>query len=238
MCGSMWADQPTFVLTGDQDWAPPWALQRWLEAGRGVPMHLFVTNPDDVVAAPPPNLTLGIHPNFLPGSTHGDDPAAVIAHCLALVPGAWTFRSHAFAEATPWLDALVEAGLRADSNLCTDLQPGLTPLRHACGLVRLPVFLEDDVVLRSGRVPSVDELELFTPGLKILNFHPALVAINARSLEDYAGARGALYGGEPWVGHEGRGIADLLGELLEAVEARGHRFMSFETLAERALEAG
>ena len=60
-----------FALTGDQDWTPDWALEATLDlaAAHGVPFHLFVTNHSPLLSHP--SVTLGIHPNFLEGSTHG-----------------------------------------------------------------------------------------------------------------------------------------------------------------------
>jgi hypothetical protein len=240
----MWeelATEPVFVVTADQDWAPPWTLERQLEIveAAGVPLHLFVTSEDPALREPRDGLTLGLHPNFLPGSTHGADPDAVIDHCMALVPGATTARTHAFAESTYWLGGLARRGIRADSNTGVMLQPGLVPLIHMSGLLRFPVFLEDDVLLRwAGMVPTVDALaqHLFTPGLKILDFHPALVGINARTPADYALARPELFGGAgpSAYAHGQHGIADLLRDLLEEIRRRQHRVMAFPALVERA----
>lgn len=244
MTSPTWAElasEPTFVLTGDQDWAPDWTLELMISlAGEhDVPLHLFVTNEAAPLRAP--GVSLGIHPNFLPGSSHGSDPAAVIEHCQDLVPGATTARTHAFTESTHWLAELARAGVTVDSNLCVLLQPDLVPLLHVTGLLRLPVFLEDDVVLRwSPHVPAITDIEpwLFKPGLKILNFHPALVGINAHSAEHYESARTDLFGGSAAgrFDHAERGICDLLGELIEAVHQRGLRFVSFPAVAQRALE--
>lgn len=246
----MWeelAAEPIFVLTGDQDWAPPWALQRELEVARAAdaPLHIFVTNGDPLVSAPPDGLSLGIHPNFLRGSSHGVEPSAVVEHCLALVPQATTARSHAFAESTPWLAELARRGIRADSNGCTMLQSGIVPVPHASGLLRFPVFLEDDVLLRwAGRVPSVEELlpYLTEPGLKILNFHPVLVALNARTPQDYldfkqrsrCGAAGEDPASHPRL--HGRGVADLLDELLAYVRRERRPLLALPELVRRGEE--
>jgi hypothetical protein len=235
----MWDElerEPVFVLTGDQDWAPSWALERQLTvaAEGGAPLHLFVTNDDPLVRDPLNGLTLGLHPNFLPGSSHGTDPVQVVEHCLRLVPGATTVRCHAFAESTYWLRELVARGIRADSNMAVMLQPGLVPLLHVTGLLRFPVFLEDDVLLR--RLPTLDDLRprLFTPGLKVLNFHPSHVAINARSPGDYAEARTALFErGDPVPPHPGHGVAALLRAVLEEVGRRGATVLSFPELVAR-----
>lgn len=235
--------EPVFVLTGDQDWAPDWALQAMLDEtiGAGVPLHLFVTNRSPVLdTANDPALTRGIHPNFLPGSSHGGTPEAVIAHCLELVDRPTTVRCHSFFENTPVLGKLFANGLRADSNLGLFGQGGLVPLIHCTGLLRFPVFFEDDVFfnLADGAL-SLEPLRsaLFSPGLKILNFHPSLVGLNAPSQGHYDAARSELFGpaSGPHLEFGGRGTRTILRELVAMIRAGGASFVSFESLAREVL---
>jgi hypothetical protein len=119
------------------------------------------------------------------------------------------------------------------------LQPGLVPLLHVVGLLRFPVFLEDDVLLRwAGGVPRVEELKdhLLTPGLKILDFHPSLVGLNARSLDDYEDGRAALAEPHPPPQHGDRGVADLMSEVLAYLVATGQRIVAMHDLLARAEE--
>lgn len=240
----MWGDlhgRPTYVLTGDQDWCPEWALADTiaLAADLEVPFHVFATSPSPLLEHPPDGVTVGAHPNFLPGSSHGATPEEVVATCRAMYPAATTFRTHCFAEATPWLRMLVGAGFPVDSNLCCHLQPDLMPLLHASGTTRLPVFLEDDVLLSvAGETPPASAVrELLSPGLKVLNFHPALVASNVPDLEEYDRIRPVLYGSEERVGWAGRGVRDLLVDLVRIVTAEGLRFEAFPDVADRAVLA-
>jgi hypothetical protein len=227
-------------MTGDQDWAPDWALDAALRlaADAGVPFHVFATNRSELLDHD--RIDIGIHPNFLRNSTHGATDAEVVAHCLELFPRARTARSHCFAESTPALTLLLEHGIVADSNTCLHLQPNISPQIHGAGLIRMPVFMEDDVLIRhAGRVPAIDDLfpTLFSPGLKVFNFHPALLAINAPDANTYEAARPALYGSspEPVAPQRDRtGVADLFQALVGQVTARGHRFERFEDLVDEA----
>jgi hypothetical protein len=233
-------DEPVFVVTADQDWAPDWALEVLLDetVGRGVPLHLFVTNASDLVtkASTLPGFTTGIHPNFLAGSSHGSTADDVIRHCLALVPAATTFRCHCFFESTPVLGKLFASGLTVDSNLGLFAQPGLVPLQHCTGLLRFPVFFEDDVFFNLAG-PELDlgplRRRLLAPGLKVVNVHPSLVGLNAPSGAYYDGQRGALFAGvgTPVV-HGGRGTRVVLRELIDTVLEAGHRFESFQAIAD------
>jgi hypothetical protein len=231
---------PVFALTADQDWAPEWALERFLEFTQAaeVPVHVFVTNSSRALErAEGSRVTLGAHPNFMPGSSHGTTPEEVIATCRSLVPEARTVRSHAHAEDSHILELLIEAGFDTDSNLSLFLQPGLFPLIHSTGILRLPVFLDDDSLLLWDRDGSLDleptKRALATPGLKILNFHPALFAINCPSADHYRACRKDLYDGaaEPMTPFRGRGMATVLEELVAWLRAGGRRMSSFPEIA-------
>jgi hypothetical protein len=156
---------------------------------------------------------------------------AVIEECLRVVPGATTVRSHSFYEHSHILLALRSRGICADSNLVAFLQPDLPPILHGLGLLRFPIFFEDDVFLRWA-TPSLDLTPtfevLFTPGLKILNFHPTLLKMNAPSLEYYEElqalpARGSF---------AERGTATVLRDLLTRIRESGHSFVAFPDLVE------
>jgi hypothetical protein len=237
-------DEPTFVLTSDQDWAPDWALSAMLEivADHDVPLHLFVTNESEPLRGErPARMTLGIHPNFLADSTQGASPDEVIDFCLAIVPGADTFRSHAISDNNHILLNLARRGFVADSNLATFLQPGLAPVIHSTGLLRFPIFFEDDVFLwwaSPDLEPALLRPLLLAPGLKVLNFHPAFVAINAPSVDYFDARRRSLFGPagahtqiEPYAG---RGVARLLVDLIDTVRGAGFDFISFPELTARA----
>jgi hypothetical protein len=236
-------EEPTFVLTSDQDWAPDWALSALLEivATREVPLHLFVTNESESLRERrPANMTLGIHPNFLPGSTQGGAVGEIIDFCMGIVPDATTFRSHSIAENNHILLDLAGRGFLADSNLVTFLQPGLTPIVHGTGLLRLPVFFEDDVFLwwatpelQTSALPSL----LLSPGLKVLNFHPALVGINAPSVDYFETLRPVLFGSSQArrvAPYDGPGAGTLLVEIIDTVRRGGFDFISFPQLVARA----
>jgi len=236
-------EEPAFTLTADQDWAPAWASARFLAvaARLGVPLHVFRTNPCPVLdgAFARGDITQGWHPNFLPGSSHGTTPEEVVAYCRAHFPSARTVRAHCFMEHTMAWDVLAAAGIVADSQLPTYFQGGLTPLLHASGIWRLPVYFEDDIFFRY--FPDVLGLEpiettLFASGLKVLNFHPTFVAANVPSLDYYAAIKGRWFSPDTdhaQMVHPGRGTSTVLEELTALVRTRGFEFGSFESLVDR-----
>src|SRR5262249_21769098 len=148
---SLWGqlfEKPVFVLTSDQDWTPPWAAASLVELVRQykVPVHFFRTNPCPIIdaAAKADKYSQGWHPNFLPGSSHGSDYDDVVKYLSTHFPGARTSRSHVYVESSVICQKLADAGVIADSQLCTFFQGELQPMLHSSGIVRFPTFFEDD----------------------------------------------------------------------------------------------
>lgn len=241
-----WRHEPVVTLTTDQDWAPAWASAALLDlcTERNLPLHAFRTNPCPALdaAAASGAITQGWHPNFLPGSSHGSTPDEVVAWCAASFPGTRTARSHAYAESTAAWTALRDAGIVADSQVCTRWQVGLTPLLHWTGIVRLPVFFEDDVFFTMS--PDLDLGPVLTalrqPGLKVLDVHATFFATNCPSPAHYAEHRDAVFGSStaPFAAvHSGRGSATVLVELLDALDQAGIAVEPFETVVDECLAA-
>ncbi|MFZ0805884.1 MAG: hypothetical protein WAN03_06860, partial [Candidatus Sulfotelmatobacter sp.] len=163
------ASEPVFVLTGDQDWAPEWAIATYLEKIRqwGQLAHVFRTSPSALLdsALHAGVIDQGWHPNFMPGSTHGSTVDEVVQYCQRNFPGARTARCHCFAEDSYRTRALARAGIVADSQNPTPCQGYLLPMVHFTGILRLPVYLEDDVAFSADPALSVDVFRksLFTP---------------------------------------------------------------------------
>jgi hypothetical protein len=243
LLGAM-TDRPIFVLTADQDWAPEWAVSAFLDVARRwrVPLHIFRTNPSPVLdeAVARGDVEHGWHPNFLPGSSHGDTTSAVLQYCQTHFPGARTARSHCFAEDTFRWQALAGAGIVGDSQGATACQAELMPYVHWTGIVRFPVYFEDDVFF--AMKPDVLDLDaiaptLFSPGLKIFNFHPTFVACNTPSRAHYDAQRSRVFGTAapaPGVTWTGRGTADVLEDVLGRVQRAGETFTRFHTLVDTA----
>jgi len=191
------SDAPDGVLiTLDVDWAPDFAIDftggLLVEAGaRATWLATHGSDALDRVASRSDLFEVGIHPNFSPGSTHGETPQAVLAHCLELVPTATTVRTHSFVQSGPLLDLLLtESRLTADLSIFLPGAPNLAPVPytlHSRTIHRLPTFWEDDYEFEQ-KLPSwnlaahVDSI----PGMKIFNFHPIHVYLNSGAPDAYA----------------------------------------------------
>lgn len=183
------------VLTLDIDWAPDFMIKtvaaRLLEAG--VCATWFVTHDSPAVRqlkTNPDRLELGLHPNFLPGSTHGTTPEEVLSYVSELVPGARAVRTHGLISSTQLLDLMiVRAGLEADVTLFLPRTTGLKPFEYywrGRSLWRVPFFWEDDFEME--RAEPCWDLEPYLalgPGLKVFNFHPIHVYLNSADMGPY-----------------------------------------------------
>jgi hypothetical protein len=194
------------ALTFDLDWAPDWCVRECYDMCRQaeVKATFFATNPLPVLAdmAADPRFELGLHPNFLPGSTQRADLskpltyAAVLEYLTEFLPKASSFRTHAL-YGDSFLYVEIEErwpNLTTDVSFFTHFQPLFEPLYlwHSTAkrpLVRLPFQFEDDMACLS---PSFD-YEAFLAHIRkeekqrpvIFNFHPMQVALNSRTLANY-----------------------------------------------------
>ena len=229
---------PVFVLTSDVDWASdPCIADLADHARRRAIRPVFMATGASAILdqlRSAKQAEVGWHPNFNPGSTHGTDIRSVVDHVSGLFPGATTFRSHSFSDSTHIMDAMRSRGIRYDSNICLHLQEGLVPLRHFSGVLRFPVFWEDDVHWVQGGSWAVDDyLEKFlSPGLKILNVHPINFALNVPGADFYRTVRGAaptLTAGEiERRRFAGPGTRTFVLDLLDRLRAAGHRFYTLD----------
>ncbi len=239
---------PVFVLTSDIDWASEACVEDLLEIldQFGVKPVLMATHESAVVSqrAAEAKIELGLHPNFLPGSSHGDSVEKVIAHVFELFPNATTFRSHSFVDSSHIAAQMAGRGLRYDSNLCLYMQDNLVPLLHQSGLVRFPVFWEDDVHWMRGGSWCLDDdvVEQFLrPGLKVLNFHPIAVALNIPDADFYQAHKESVTSVTSedieCLRYRGAGARTFLIELLSRLQRFGHRFNTlgdlYRTIADK-----
>ena len=227
-------DKPVFCFTSDIEWSPEWAILEMLALfGRySVPLTPFVTHRSDCLwqryGSADMRPRVGLHPNFLIGSTHGDTTEEVMECVCKLWPEATSFRSHSFFDHSHVTDGFFARNFKYDSNLGLFLQPDCVPLRHNSGLIRFPVYWEDDNHWRN-ELPfelSIVKAEFEKPGLKVFNVHPLILAINTPNGEYYEANKRLYNSGEEkgWqkAQYEGKGVYTFLEEVLKFVTNRGY----------------
>ncbi|MGE5506083.1 MAG: hypothetical protein ACM31L_16805 [Actinomycetota bacterium] len=235
-----WETGPVFVFTSDIDWASEACIADLCDtvAGFDVVPTAFVTHASSELSRRQRggSVRLEIHPNFLPGSSHGDTPAGVIDHVLGLVPDAACSRSHAMYDSSPALIELVGRGIRYDSNLALYLQSNLVPLEMWIGIPRFPIFWGDDIHWRRGGSWDFSAYaeRFFTPGLKILSVHPFMFALNIPDHEFYEGHKPLITRldaeGMQRMRHAGGGVRTFVLDALAEIRRRGHGFTSLDAL--------
>ena len=209
------------VLTLDMDWAPDCTIDFVAKRliAHQVRATWFVTHMSPAIVRLrqyPELFELGIHPNFLSGSTHGDTPDAVLCHCLTLVPDASSIRTHNLVQSTPLLRQLLDqTGITADVSLFLPRTPHLRPVEflwRSRTLLRIPYFWEDAFEMER-RVPCWHLAPLLAvgSGLKVFAFHPIHIYLNAANIEPYE----ALKRRVPKISEA---IPDVLGDYVHAGE--------------------
>ena len=81
---------------------------------------------------------------------------------------------------------------------------------------------------------------MFTPGLKILNFHPTFVGCNTPSQSHYNAVRSRVFDTETpaeGVRWKRRGTANMLDELVGEILSAGYSFTSLHSVVDEALRA-
>jgi len=131
---------------------------------------------------------LGIHPNFLPGGSHGQSTHEIIESCLEWAPNARYMRTHALVQSTPLLCDIFST--------FTQLTTDVSLLMHGAKYVQRCEFKfegvcferilynwEDDAEFYNQRFGAQDT-HFFGP-LTIFDFHPIHVHLNSNNVKNY-----------------------------------------------------
>lgn len=182
------------AITIDVDWAPDHVIDavatRLIDAG--VRATWFVTHGSpaiDRLRRREDLFELGIHPNFMDGSSHGATVSEVIAHCMAIVPDARVMRTHGLVQSSRLFTEIMRlTSIRIDSSLMLRKHPGLQVVTQPYDggvLTRVPVWWEDDIE-QIAPDPDWEIAAHDGAGLRVLNFHPVHLALNGRTPLAYA----------------------------------------------------
>ena len=224
-------------LTVDAEWAHPDVLADVTRAfdERGLRATLFCTHPN----IPAGNHERALHPNFrkngdtmrLLARQHADFEAwsetkvydFVVAHTKSFCSEAVGVRTHSLFYDSDLMPIYRSHDLRYDSSVYLPFMPQIAPVRKELGVLEMPIFYMDHIDLTERmtdfRIPS---LRLDQPGMKIFDFHPNLVFVNARSNDDYLASKPYYHDVARLRGmrRPGRGVRTLFLELLDYVAGR------------------
>ena len=236
--------QGPIAITVDVEWAHPAVLHDLLGILDlyDVTATLFCTGPmEDALGH-----ELSVHPNFRRGGDAAraavrrdpeaarDDAAvyrAVLAEMRRAVPRAIGSRSHSLIYDSVLLPELADAGFRYDSSYMVPLR-SVEPFEKEHGIWEIPIYYMDHVDLMTGATGfRADRLGLGTPGLKVFDFHPNMVYIDARTEAQYQASKPSYHDPDALLSYrgEGGGVRSLLVAILERARSEG---VPFRTLAE------
>jgi hypothetical protein len=185
----------TFAITLDTDWAPDWMLEEVISIliEKDVKSTWFVTNDSSVlnlIRRESRLFEIGIHPNCLPGSSHGKTEDEVLNHMRQIVPHAISMRTHGLYQSSSFLRlAARRYEIKIDVSLLLPgtqhIEPHILHFGDA-KLLRIPFFGEDDLEMLS-RNPAwrLSNPKYYCSGLKIFNFHPVHIVLNSPTMDLY-----------------------------------------------------
>lgn len=180
-----------YALTFDIDWAPDYAILKCLELleSFGCKATFFATHNTSVNREiVDRGHELGIHPNFLPGSSHGSNVEEIISECLSYAPDAWCMRTHALVQSSPLLHEIFSKfpQLKLDVSLFMHRSNFAHKVKvdyDGVSFERLLYNWEDDVQFYSfikNKMPK-----LFFGELTVFDFHPLHVFLNSTDGSEY-----------------------------------------------------
>lgn len=187
----MVSEENRYHLTFDIDWAPDSsiALVGSLLDKANVSATFFATHESDVLQdVIRDGHEIGIHPNFLAGTTQGNDPVSIISNLLDLFPDAKAIRTHSLVQSSPLLFEIFSAfpQLRLDMSILTHRLPhvGRFEWNHEeVSFDRINFNWEDDAAFFD---KNFDWGAFYFPGdVNIYNFHPIHVHLNSIGLSNY-----------------------------------------------------
>lgn len=167
-------------LTTDIDWAPDYANEFVFDivGSHGYEITAFATHDSPLLKQPPSHVEIGLHPdNTRPDPARGLKDK--IAALKDLYPQAVGMRCHRNFFGQNISDLAAQAGLRYDVSNILWNQPFCLSHIDYNGMVRFSYMWEDGIHCDQ-KVPfHISEVDLDSPGLKILNVHPILIYLNA-----------------------------------------------------------
>lgn len=243
----IWDSEPVFCYTSDIDWASDAVMEKFFQDMDELEISptLFVTHKSDIIDRrfKEGKIDRGIHPNFLEGSSHGSGFEKVIKTCIEFAPETQAVRSHRLFDVTDITHMLKDKyNFKYISNLGTIMHNGIRPILHESGLVHFPIFFEDGTHLWNKLDPDPMAYKdlFFSPGIKIISFHPMNLVFNSpsikymRSIKDSMSRSDFNNIDEDFIEEkrnaEATGIADTVRDIVEQGVKRNIKVMSLKEL--------
>lgn len=180
-----WDKPSTLFLGSDIDFVPDYMLAHLLDLieESGVAWTFFVTHDTPLIARmrSNPRWELALHPYHHPNSTQGSSLEEIIANLRAFCGAPMVGnRFHRFLHEYPDYRRLGALGVEHDSSILRLNLPYALPTFHRDSKVLLfTTTFEDGSFEATGDPMEVASVDITSPGVKVLSFHPLNVYLNA-----------------------------------------------------------
>lgn len=229
-------DPNIMSFTFDVEWASQLVIDdiRHLLDERGIVGTFFVTHAGVEVG----QHERGLHPNFrrngdvyrmLPNAPTCTDVEVyehVLQTVLSFAPEALGARSHSLFYDSSLLPIYERIGIEYDATLRLELVPHLRPFWKQHRILEIPTYYADyfDMVSQTTGF-NASNLHLEAPGMKVLDFHPNLVYVNAQDIPGYDAIRPIAHDPEKLAAarYAGRGTRTLFFDVLDYVVSHNMR---------------
>lgn len=187
-----------YALTFDIDWAPDYMIKKCLEMlkWKNVKATFFTTHETNLnKEILDQGHNLGIHPNFLNNSSHGNTTKKIIENCLNFAPNAWCIRTHSLYQSSPLLYEIFSKfpQLKLDVSLFMHKAKYIQKVECKYKKIkfeRLMFNWEDDAEFVDCCYKENDQ-KFFGP-ITIFNFHPIHIFLNSTNGIEYSNLKKSL----------------------------------------------
>ena len=230
-------------VTIDLDWASEIVIEEtmdWFSQNK-IPVTVFATHESKAIVERMDAIDVGLHPYFSPNSSQGSNPEEIIENLSQISTNIPVYRSHRFLDSNQIRENMAKMGMRASSNVCTDLDP-VAPFIHRSRMLEIPITFEDGNFLeRKYNLDSCGEIiELISKcDIFVIAIHPMHFVLNTphyqwmRDIKDSTTRiswNNMTCDEVAKLRHSGWGIASFVKQLLMLAKENGHKFEQFSSL--------
>ena len=184
-----WNSLETIFLTVDIDWAPEYMIENIVKIFKqyNVSATVFATHKSDFLFNLQKNshYELGIHPNLSANSTQGDTLTDIIDNLKSFYNNMSGCRFHLLDYSYRDLDNLSKKGFKYDVSTLHMNKPCIIPICNPDLKMTMLTYIWEDGPCENAHLPmTLDSINLDSPGMKIINFHPLNVFLNGQGPEN------------------------------------------------------
>lgn len=183
-----WGSKKTVCITFDIDFAPDYMIQNILQLLKKfeITATFFTTHESPLLKtiSELQEFEIGIHPNLSQNSTQGYDLKEIIDNLKTSFPDSIGNRFHLLKYSYRDLRELGRMGFQYDVSTVRFNCPYLLPVFHNdINMMLLTYSWEDGLCENAGLPMNLNSIDIDSPGIKILNFHPMNTFINSPNEE-------------------------------------------------------